>query len=157
LRFSHGGNNPGYRAQLTYFPETGQGVAVMVNGAGGDLLIDEIIRAVASEYEWPALIPLQLTPALLDGSALARVVGKYRLLLPGETTPIHAQITWDRGQIVFNAPPVMERDELIPVSATEFVSLAWGYRMEITLGTQGRATGFTITYGNTVMSAARDP
>ena len=157
FRFSHGGNNPGYRAQFTYFPETGQGVAVMVNGAGGDLLIDEIIRSVASEYEWPALTPLQLTPALLDESALARVVGEYRLLPPGATTPIPAQITREKGGIVFNAPPVMEGDELIPVSATEFVSLAWGYRLEVDPGTQGRATGFTITYGNTVMSATRDP
>ena len=157
LRFSHGGNNPGYRAQLTFFPETGQGLAVMVNGAGGDLLIDEIIRSVASEYTWPALAPLRLTPTTLDDAALARVLGEYRLLLPGATTPIAAKMTRESGRIGFNAPPVMEGDELIPVSATEFVSLAWGYRMEIDLGTQGRATGFTITYGNTVMSATRDP
>ena len=57
---------------------------------------------------------------------------------------------------MFNAPPVIEGDELIPVSATEFVSLAWGYRLDVEPGTQGRLTGFTITYGNTVMSATRD-
>jgi CubicO group peptidase (beta-lactamase class C family) len=51
--FSHGGNNPGYTTQVFYLPETRQGVAILVNKAGADLLIDEIMRAVAGEYGWP--------------------------------------------------------------------------------------------------------
>ncbi len=57
FHFGHGGANEGFRCQLIYFPETGQGAAVMTNGDGGSELAQEILLAVASEYGWSDYLP----------------------------------------------------------------------------------------------------
>jgi CubicO group peptidase (beta-lactamase class C family) len=50
--FGHGGSNRGFRCLLVALPETGQGVAVMTNAENGLPLGKEIIRAVATTYNW---------------------------------------------------------------------------------------------------------
>ncbi|MFC2151506.1 SUMF1/EgtB/PvdO family nonheme iron enzyme [Bacteroidota bacterium] len=54
LSFYHpGGNYPGSECWLMGYPETGQGVIIMANGAKGSLLAMEIIPAISKEYNWP--------------------------------------------------------------------------------------------------------
>ncbi len=54
LSFLHPGDNwPGATCWLVGYPETGQGAIVMTNGAKGNLLAMEIVRAIAREYGWP--------------------------------------------------------------------------------------------------------
>jgi len=50
--FSHGGANAGYRSFLLFYPQTGNGLAIMCNGDGADELQNEIVRAVIAEYGW---------------------------------------------------------------------------------------------------------
>lgn len=152
FRFSHGGNNPGYTTQLTYFPETGQGAAIMVNSVGADMLIDELTRAIAAEYGWPALAPLQVTPAILDETALARIAGNYEIRFPGAKEPSPAQLWHENGRLAFHAPPIVTDDEVIPLSSTELVSPAWGYTIRF-----DAPGGFTVTYGQNVMTGTRVP
>jgi CubicO group peptidase (beta-lactamase class C family) len=149
FRFSHGGNNPGYLAQLTYFPETGQGAAILVNSNAGELLIDEILRGIAAEYDWPALQPLQVTPLRLDAAALAAMTGEYALRFPGAREPSPAMLVSEEGRLYFDAPPILAHDEVVAISATELISPAWGYRVRF------HADGFTLTYGNNVMEATK--
>jgi CubicO group peptidase (beta-lactamase class C family) len=55
LSFSHPGQNyPGATSWLLAYPELGQGVVIMTNGAKGDLLTLEIIAALSALYGWPA-------------------------------------------------------------------------------------------------------
>lgn len=157
LRFSHGGNNRGFRAQVTYFPETGQGVAIMVNGDAGDPLIDEIQRTVAAEYGWPALTPLQVAPVTLDAAAASALAGEYALLLPGDAQPVPAHLTHEGGRWMLAAPIFEGPDELVAASATELVSVGWGYTMRFQLDAGGRATGVTLTYNRTVIPGTREP
>jgi CubicO group peptidase (beta-lactamase class C family) len=49
--FSHGGSNEGYRCMLFAYVGTGQGAVVMTNGDGGDGLFNEVMRAIAREYD----------------------------------------------------------------------------------------------------------
>jgi len=52
--FLHPGSNlPGTTCWLEGCPESGQGVIIMTNGAGGELLAIEIRAAIAHEYQWP--------------------------------------------------------------------------------------------------------
>jgi CubicO group peptidase (beta-lactamase class C family) len=155
LRFGHGGSNPGYRAQLTYFPHTGQGVAILVNGDNGDPLIDEIQRTVAAEYRWPALTPLHVTPVTLDDAAAGALAGEYALRLPGARQPAPAQLAYDGGRWMLTAPMFQGPDELVAVSATELVSVGWGYNLRFELDASGRATGVTLTYNRTVIPGMR--
>jgi CubicO group peptidase (beta-lactamase class C family) len=53
FRFSHSGSNPGQKALLIGFPETGAGAVIMANSDSSPGLIQEILRALAAEYRWP--------------------------------------------------------------------------------------------------------
>jgi CubicO group peptidase (beta-lactamase class C family) len=53
LRFSHGGSNHGFRAHFVAYAHRGQGAVIMTNGAGGGELAAELLRAIASTYDWP--------------------------------------------------------------------------------------------------------
>jgi hypothetical protein len=56
LSFSHPGQNyPGATSWLLAYPELGQGVVIMTNGAKGDMLTLEIIPALAAVYGWPEM------------------------------------------------------------------------------------------------------
>lgn len=52
-RIAHSGGNAGFRGYMVIFPETGQGVVVMVNGDGGGKIRGELIRSIAAAYGWP--------------------------------------------------------------------------------------------------------
>jgi CubicO group peptidase (beta-lactamase class C family) len=149
FNFGHGGNNPGYTTQVIYFPETHQGAAILVNRVGADQLIDELTRAIAEEYDWPAMKPMRATAAMLDATMLANITGTYALQFPGSEPPSAATIAQTNGRLSLNAPPIITDDELIPLSATELVSPAWGYRIRFT------GPDFTLTYGQTEMKATR--
>ena len=155
FRFSHGGNNPGYRAQLTYFPRTGQGVAILVNGDGGDPLIDEIQRAVAAEYGWPALTPVRVTPVALDSAQTGALAGEYALQLPGATQPVSAHVAHEDGRWTFTMRLLGEADELVAVAPTRLVSVGWGYDLRFEVDATGRATAVTLTYNRNVIAGTR--
>jgi CubicO group peptidase (beta-lactamase class C family) len=52
-RFSHHGGNTGFRCFLVAYSERGQGAIVMTNSDNGFELVQEIIRSIAREYDWP--------------------------------------------------------------------------------------------------------
>jgi CubicO group peptidase (beta-lactamase class C family) len=55
--FCHPGfNAPGATCLFLGFPETGQGVAIMANGARGLELSLEVLSALAVEYAWPVIL-----------------------------------------------------------------------------------------------------
>lgn len=157
FRFAHGGSNPGYRAQLTYFPETGQGAAIMVSGDGGDPLIDEIQRAIAAEYGWPALTPTQVSPVMLDSTQAGALVGEYALHVQGAAEPVPARLAYEGGRWMFTMALLGEPDELVAVSPTELMSIGWGYDVRFDVDATGRATGFTLTYNRNVIPGTRVP
>ncbi|HYR08560.1 MAG TPA: serine hydrolase domain-containing protein, partial [Longimicrobium sp.] len=157
FRFAHGGSNVGFRAQLTYFPETGQGAAIMVNGDGGDPLIDEIQRTLAAEYGWPALAPVRVAPVPLDSAAAAALAGEYAMRVDGAAEPIPSRLAYEGGRWMHTTPIVGGPDELVAVSPTELVSVGWGYSIRFHLDAAGRATGFTLTYNRNVIPATRVP
>ena len=53
LLYATGSNPPTYWSLLVLYPERGQGVAIMTNGANGINLINEILNSIAVEYGWP--------------------------------------------------------------------------------------------------------
>lgn len=52
-RFSHHGGNEGYRCFLVAYGDLGKGAVVMTNSDNGAELVQEIIRSIAKEYNWP--------------------------------------------------------------------------------------------------------
>jgi CubicO group peptidase (beta-lactamase class C family) len=79
LRFRHAGDNPGYKAVIIAYPETGQGAVILTNGDRGVRLMDEILFSLAANYNWPDYSPKVKTAVGIGPAAYARVVGKYVL------------------------------------------------------------------------------
>ena len=77
LRFSHAGDNPGFKAIMIAYPETGQGAVILTNGDGGERLNREILLSIAAAYRWPDYGPTIKTRVHVDPSALERVQGTY--------------------------------------------------------------------------------
>jgi CubicO group peptidase (beta-lactamase class C family) len=76
FQFGHGGQNRGFGCELIYFPETDQGAVVMINGGRG-LIIRELLRAIAAEYQWPDYGARELDAISLDTVGLNRYVGRF--------------------------------------------------------------------------------
>jgi hypothetical protein len=152
FEFRHGGNNPGYTTQVTYLPETQQGVAILVNKVGADLFIDEIMRAVALEYRWPSHQPRRVTPAPLTASELASIAGAYSLQLNGA---LDATVSIDHGRVYLNAAPLISGEELVPLSADRFVGATWGFSLQFQRSARGDVESFTLTYNDNVLNASR--
>jgi CubicO group peptidase (beta-lactamase class C family) len=114
--FSHAGWNDGFHSRVIYFPATGQGAAVMVNGAGGRPLVTEILQAIAAEYRWPApMAPREIEvvrggrpdPRVPSPSALA---GTY-----ASPPPLVAEVTVvrDGDRLFAESPQLGTRTELL--------------------------------------------
>jgi CubicO group peptidase (beta-lactamase class C family) len=55
LRFGHSGANEGYRCDMLGIPATGQGLVIMTNSDNGGAMFEEVVKAAADAYAWPAL------------------------------------------------------------------------------------------------------
>lgn len=102
LHFDHAGWNHGFRSYMVFYPYLGQGVVVMANGDGGDLLISEIVRSVARVYRWPDYAPRRratttVDPTALDGHAGEYEVRNYGFLLSIRRESDHLIISTPRG------------------------------------------------------------
>lgn len=80
--FWHGGHNEGYLSELIYFPESGQGAAVMTNADGGGSLLRSVLNAIAAQYGWVEYGPLVISRANTDPKILAQLVGRYQATQP---------------------------------------------------------------------------
>jgi D-alanyl-D-alanine carboxypeptidase len=74
-RIRHGGDNPGFRAEYTRFPD--DGLSVIVLGNGDSLRPDAVAIELADRYI-PGLSP-QRKPIALDAAALGTYAGRYAL------------------------------------------------------------------------------
>jgi CubicO group peptidase (beta-lactamase class C family) len=75
--FAHGGSNEGYENFLVAYAGSGDGVAVMTNGAQGAELTSEITRSVATAYGWPSYHSIERTSVPIPAATRARLVGTY--------------------------------------------------------------------------------
>lgn len=74
--FEHGGWDEGFCAQMIAHRDKDYGVVVMINANQPDLMW-ELIRSVASAYDWEGFIPTY-TKVPMDAAIIARVSGRYR-------------------------------------------------------------------------------
>lgn len=94
FRFSHTGGNVGYKSIMLGFLDRPQGAVVLTNGDGGAELMNEIVRAIAEEYQWNDMRPARRRAVALDSTRLLPAVGRYTLA-PGR----EVELTWRDGAI----------------------------------------------------------
>ena len=140
-RFGHGGANAGFRCQMVAYPEIGQGAVVMANGDRGDRLGAEILRAIASEYDWPAY-PRQREKTVVPVAAadLEVVAGRYELR-PGRVITLSVVegklVLEDRGQ----------RIELLPEAPLKFFEMVEDTELQFVKNPEGKVIGALVNGG----------
>jgi hypothetical protein len=122
---------------MTAFVSGGRGAVVMTNGARGSALSTEILRAIASEYGWPAFKPVEKTVVRLEPAALAALEGRYELA-PGRTVDL--RVTGGKLFVIDGD----ERIELFAESASTFFEFVEENSIEFVKGADGVVTEMVI-------------
>jgi CubicO group peptidase (beta-lactamase class C family) len=131
FHFEHGGGNPGFSSYVIYFPETGQGAALMTNG--GRFNGFELFRSIAEEFDWPDYRMQVLEPISLDPVDLDRYLGKFATA-GGGTIELSRQ-----GSRLFLRSPSNRTDEAALVGRDKLVILWSGQAGTITFDANGSA------------------
>jgi CubicO group peptidase (beta-lactamase class C family) len=145
LEFSHAGSNSGFRALLVMFPAVGKGAVITANGDRADWVIGNLIRSIASEYDWPALMQTEREVVPLSTAHLDALVGVYSLPPGPSGELVTYEITRASNRLFaeFKGLGSYPKYELFPSSATSFFS-ASGLNVDFTLDASGRATSLNM-------------
>ncbi len=150
--FEHGGANEGYRCQVLYFPETGQGAAVMTNSDAGGSLAQEMLYALAAEYQWPEYGPRQIEPVAMDSAMIAQLVGDYPVPreATGSATPVFLQIRQEGSRLTVEVPPgYVAKGELLQLAGNQLISPESGFEIGMERDASGTVSGLRV--GPTVL------
>jgi len=127
FNFGHGGADEGFHAQLIYFPETGQGAAVMVNSDGGPPMMQEILYAIAAEYDWPEYGPEEIEAIAIDSAGVERALGEYKTDKP---VPLTITISREDGK-VFVHSEFTPKSVAVFTTPTHLVLLEGGFQLDL--------------------------
>jgi hypothetical protein len=61
----------------------------------------------------------------LTANDLASIAGAYALQLPGAPEAAAATVSLGDGRLYLSAPPLIDREELVPLSPDRFLGTTW--------------------------------
>ena len=79
VQFKLSGKTEGFACQMVLYPVRGQGAVIMTNSDNGFTLIDEILAALSSVYQWPHYRPEEKTVLRLDPETYRGCTGRYEV------------------------------------------------------------------------------
>ena len=150
-RFAHGGSNEGFRCQLAAFRLTASGVVVMTNSDNGSTLASEIVRAVAREYRWPGLGPVERTLGTADPAKYKDFAGRYEIGIRSPPVVLRIEVEAER---LFGSTGAL-RTELLPESADTFFSADTDVRLQFVRDASGQVTELRLWQGGVERKAVR--
>ena len=112
--FGHGGADEGFRAQLLVHRDKGYGAVVMVNSDNGQIM-NEIIRAIAQEYQWEDFLPAPREVVSVDSAKLKEYAGRFMV------NPDRVLTITTSGGKLYAEPTASPKFELVPVAENEFL------------------------------------
>lgn len=141
MRFQHGGSNQGYSCFVVYFPALGRGAAIMTNGDAGSVVYQQLLIALAKEYQWPSFKAREIEPVALDASMLEQLVGEYPLppMSPTDKPP-SAFITQDNGKLMIEAAQFLAKDEIVLLANDEMIVPDNGFQLKLARDKNGRVS-----------------
>jgi CubicO group peptidase (beta-lactamase class C family) len=150
-RFTHGGANEGFRATFAAYRLLGSGVVVMTNSDNGGQLATELVRAIAREYRWPGLGPIERALGKADPASYKDFVGKYEVGV--RSPPIVLRIEVE-GERLFAALGQL-RTELLPEAGDIFFSADADVRMQFVRDASRAVTEIRVWQGGVERKATR--
>ncbi len=153
VRFSHTGDNYGFKAYLVGFRDSGKGAVVMTNSENGGLLMLEIMRSISKVYGWPDIMPEAKNLIDVSPGILASYVGSYGPVGGGT----FYEVAMSGGQLAIRILGNAVLNELYPVAADNFIFLwAWGSgSLTFTRNAAGQVDGLTIQSGGIIDTAKK--
>ena len=147
LYFTHDGANEGYRCSLVAYND-GDGAVIMTNGDNGGLLMSEILRSVAREYNWPDFQPVEHVITKVDPKTLESYVGVYKLPAVAFT------VTKDGDQlsIQLTGQPAFP---MFPESDRKFFLKVVDAQIAFDVDSQGKPTQLTLHQNEIEQTAKR--
>jgi CubicO group peptidase (beta-lactamase class C family) len=143
-RFGHDGVNEGFESFMISYVGKGDGIVAMTNGGQGRRLMDEVVRAIATDYGWPDIAPPATEEKTLSLAELAKAAGRFE----GGGLNVVVEARPD-GLYASAGGPVPER--LVTLSATRFRSESLGASIEYAPD----FSSFTIIEGGPPMKLVR--
>ena len=77
LEISHKGRTDGFTCGFVSFPHLKKGAVVMINAGNEAAFVDDLLRSVACEYQWPSYNVVTKTTIALTDAELDQYVGRY--------------------------------------------------------------------------------
>jgi CubicO group peptidase (beta-lactamase class C family) len=147
--FGHGGWDEGFVALMRLYKDIGKGAVVMLNSNEGFPLLEEIMRAIGQEYDWPGVFPAE--KVVVDLPTADSYAGNYITEAGVEFT-----ITNLDGAIAlqFAQQPALP---LLPTSERDFFSKALNSSVAFEKNAEGQVTGLSVRQdGNTIEAKRQD-
>ena len=146
--FGHGGADEGFRAQLLAHRDKGYGAAVMVNSDNGEIM-NEIIRAIAKEYQWEDYLPQPLETVSVDPARLNDYTGRF-LVNPDRVLTV----TKENGKL-YAEPTLSPKVELFALSENEFTRTDANIQYAFTKWEGGKVDSVKIRFNGGTAEARR--
>lgn len=77
LELSHKGRTDGFTCGFVSFPYLKQAAVVMINAGNESGFVDDVLRSIACEYNWPSYSVQTKTAVELSADTLEKYVGRY--------------------------------------------------------------------------------
>jgi CubicO group peptidase (beta-lactamase class C family) len=144
FKFGHDGANEGYVCQLIYFPALGRGAAIMSNSDNG-VLTQEILYAIAKEYQWPEYGPREIVPVPFDSATIAQLIGEYpeplRITQGKQTSQF---VSYEGGKLMVEVPGFVPRTAMVLLAGDRLISPEIGYEFSLIRDRRGRITSLDL-------------
>jgi CubicO group peptidase (beta-lactamase class C family) len=140
--FSHGGVNEGFINIFAAYEKSGDGAVVMTNSDNGGQIGDEIMHAIAAEYNWPDFRPIVRTVVAVDPKTLPQYAGTYAL-----APKFDLIITVENGQLVGQVTG-QGKYPLFAESETRFFPTAMDVEVEFVKDANGKVTALILHEGS---------
>ncbi len=137
LRFSHGGRDEGFDAQLIAFAETGQGVAIMINANDNSRFMGRVVEYIAHLYNWPAGVPAAAPAATRAAPIAARLVATYGGLYEAAENQMMALVPDAQGAGLQTLADGLPDEEFLAMDSTRFGSTERPVQLNFSRDAQG--------------------
>jgi CubicO group peptidase (beta-lactamase class C family) len=148
--FGHGGADEGFRAQLLVHREKGYGAVVMVNSDNGQIM-NEILRAIANEYQWEDFLPKPYDVVTVNQVQLESYAGRY-LINPDRILTVGGE----PGKL-YGQPTADPRFEFFAISEDTFVRKDGEVKYTFVKGESGRSERLRVQNTQGSIEAPRVP
>lgn len=145
VKFSHTGDNFGFKTYLIGYRDGGKGAVVMTNSQNGGPMMLEIMRSISKVYGWPDITPEAKDLIDVPPGILTSYVGSYGPIGGG----IFYEVTMSGVQLAIRILGNAVLNELYPVAADNFIFF-WTQgngSLTFTHDAAGQVDGLTIYSG----------